>query len=113
MHAMRRVAHHYKSRVNVISPWYVRTKILTKEVFDHVQGAGVEFAEAEDAGQCLLGILCDEKVNGHSFFIAPRKWAPRGYIDLGLEEEAESSDLLKEMQKMQMASAPPETGLFL
>lgn len=112
MHSMRRITHHYQSRVNVISPWYVRTKILTTEVFDHVQGSGVDFAEAEDAGQCLLRILSDDKVNGHSFFIAPRKWASRGYVDLGLEEEAESSDLLKEMQKMQMASAPPDSGLF-
>ncbi|CAK7234831.1 hypothetical protein SBRCBS47491_009082 [Sporothrix bragantina] len=33
-----------KSRVNVIARWYVRTSILPKETFDHVQSSGVELS---------------------------------------------------------------------
>lgn len=57
MHSLRRTAHHYGSRVNVISPWYVRTNILSEEAFQHVSDVGVQFAEREDAGKCLLRIL--------------------------------------------------------
>ncbi|OOF90676.1 hypothetical protein ASPCADRAFT_211865, partial [Aspergillus carbonarius ITEM 5010] len=86
MHSLRRTAHYYGSRVNVISPWYVKTKILSEEDFAHVTKVGVQFAEAEDAGRCLLRILSDTSINGHSLFVTARKWASRGYMDLDLED---------------------------
>jgi NAD(P)-dependent dehydrogenase (short-subunit alcohol dehydrogenase family) len=110
MHALRRTAHYYGSRVNVISPWYVRTNILPDTIWDQVASVGVQFAELEDAGRCLLRILADPDVNGHSFFLSARKWAPNGFIDLDLEDY--SDPLLSEIQDMQMASAPPSMGLF-
>lgn len=48
MHLLRRTAHYYGSRVDVISPWYVRTNILSEEAFRNVASVGVEFATAED-----------------------------------------------------------------
>ncbi|KAL4889425.1 hypothetical protein BDV59DRAFT_210346 [Aspergillus ambiguus] len=112
MHALRRTAFFYGSRVNVISPWYVKTNILSEEAFAHVAGVGVKFAEATDAGDCLLRILSDTGINGRSLFIAPRKWAPRGYMDLDLEHYPRGS-LLDQIQADQVKSAPVELGLFI
>lgn len=79
-------------------------------MFDHVRNSGVEFAEVEDAGQCLLRILSDRSINGRSLFVSARKWAPRGYLDLDLE--GYSGALVEEIQEDQMKSAPPSLGLF-
>ncbi|KAK7736316.1 hypothetical protein SLS63_003293 [Diaporthe eres] len=112
MHSLRRTAHYYGSRVNIISPWYVRTNILSEEAFRNVAGVGVEFATTEDAGRCLLRILADSGVNGHSFFVCARKWAPEtGFVDLGIDEY--DSELIQEIQRDQLLSAPVEAGLFI
>ncbi|CAN9337128.1 unnamed protein product [Alternaria sp. RS040] len=112
MHSLRRTAYYYGSRINMISPWYVRTKILTDNDFDAVEKAGVQLATTEDAGQCLLRILSDGSINGRSLFISARKWAPRGYIDLDLDEYP-GNDLLEEIQADQVKFAPVEAGLFV
>ena len=75
-------------------------------------GVGVDFAETSDAGNCLLRILSDTGVNGRSLFVCPRKWAPRGYMDLDLEDYSGNS-LLQEIQADQVKSAPVELGLFV
>lgn len=112
MHSLRRTAHYYGSRVNVISPWYVRTNILSEEAFRNVAGVGVEFAVAEDAGRCLLRILADSGVNGHSLFVCARKWVREsGFVDLGIDEY--DSELIQEIQRDQLLSAPVEAGLFI
>lgn len=72
----------------------------------------MQLAEAEDAGQCLLHILSDASINGRSLFIAPRKWAPRGYLDLDLEEYP-GNDLIQEIQVDQIKPAPVHLGAFL
>ncbi|KAK5044726.1 hypothetical protein LTR84_010500 [Exophiala bonariae] len=112
MHSLRRTSHFYGSRVNVIHPWYVKTKILSEEVFEEVKAKGVEFATVEDAGQCLLRILSDESINGRSLFIAARKWASTGYMDLDLED-TEENELRKEIQFDQMRGNPVEDGLIV
>lgn len=93
-------------------PRYVRTNILPEEKFKHVANTGIQFATAEDAGQCLLRILSDPSVNGHSFFVTCRKWASRGYIDLDLEDYP-GNDLLAEIQDDQIRPAPVSAGLFV
>jgi hypothetical protein len=85
---------------------------LSQEAFAHVSRAGIQFAEAEDAGQCLLRILSDTRINGHSIFVSGRKWAPNGYIDLDLENYARDR-LIGEIQEDQMKSAPVSLGLFV
>ncbi|CAG8221545.1 unnamed protein product [Penicillium salamii] len=112
MHSLRRTAFYYGSRVNVISPWYVKTNILSDDDFKHVFSVGVKFAETEDASQCLLRILGDEAVNGHSFFVSGKKRAPNGYLDLDLEDYP-NSPLIREIQEDQMKSAPVDLGLFV
>lgn len=112
MHSLRRTAYYYGSRVNMISPWYVRTNILSDEDFSAVEKVGVQLATAEDAGQCLLRILSDREVNGRSLFVSARKWAERGYVDLDLDEYT-GNELLQEIQADQVRFAPPEKGLFV
>ncbi|KAJ5107122.1 hypothetical protein N7456_003797 [Penicillium angulare] len=112
LHSLRRTAFYYGSRVNIISPWYVKTNILSDKAFEHVASVGVQFAEAKDAGECLLRILSDTDINGRSFFIAPRKWAARGFVDLGIEDYPDNS-LLQEIQEDQVKSAPVSLGLFV
>ncbi|KAI0145351.1 hypothetical protein GGR57DRAFT_480495 [Xylariaceae sp. FL1272] len=112
MRSLRRTTSHYGSRINVISPWYVRTQILTKDQFDNVESAGVTFAEALDAGQALLRLLSDKELNGKTIFVSPRKWAPRGYMDPDVDDFPEGS-LLAEIQAEQVVSAPGEVGLFV
>jgi hypothetical protein len=87
---------------------YIRTSILSNEV----GSSGVELATCEDAGECALQILSDSSINGRALFVCARKWAPRGYIDLGVEDYPDSS-LLQEIQEDQMRNAPVELGLFL
>ncbi|OCT52594.1 5'-hydroxyaverantin dehydrogenase [Cladophialophora carrionii] len=110
MHALRRTAFYYGSRVNVIMPWYVKTNILSQKDWDAVSAVGVEFAEAVDAGKCLLRILSDPEVNGHSFFLAARKWAACGFMDLDLDDYKDP--LLQEIQEDQIKATPVSAGLF-
>ncbi|PNP76627.1 hypothetical protein FNYG_10046 [Fusarium nygamai] len=110
MHALRRTAFYYGSRVNVIAPWYIRTGILPKDQFDQVEKSGVEFATAEDAGECALKILSDTNINGRTLFVCARKWAHRGYMDLNIEDYLEG--LIQEIQEDQMRNAPVDLGLF-
>jgi NAD(P)-dependent dehydrogenase (short-subunit alcohol dehydrogenase family) len=114
MHALRRTAFYYGSRVNVIAPWYVRTTILSDEAFSAVEKSGVEFATAEDAGRCALRILSDSSINGRSLFVAPRKWAPEsGYMDLDLEDYiGEDKELGEAIQADQVRTVPVGLGLF-
>ncbi|KIX92909.1 uncharacterized protein Z520_11385 [Fonsecaea multimorphosa CBS 102226] len=113
MHGLRRTAHLYGSRVNVISPWAIKTTILSEELSNLLRARGIEFATLEDAGQCLLRLLSDPTVNGRSLFIAARKWAPKtGYLDLDLED-TEENELRKEIQHDQMRFATVEEGLFV
>ncbi|TVY74662.1 5'-hydroxyaverantin dehydrogenase [Fusarium oxysporum f. sp. cubense] len=110
MHALRRTAFYYGSRVNVIAPWYIRTGILSKDQFDQVEKSGVELATAEDAGECALRILSDTSINGRTLFVCARKWAPRGYMDLNIEDYPEG--LIQEIQEDQMRNAPVDLGLL-
>ena len=91
---------------------YVRTKILTSASFDHVEDCGVEMATTQDAGQALLRLLSDTGINGRSLFISPRKWAPRGYLDLDVDEYS-GNNLLEEIQEDQLRSAPVDLGVFI
>jgi hypothetical protein len=91
---------------------YVRTKILTEGQFDDVQKSGVQLATVEDAGQCLLRLLSDTGINGRSLFVSARKWAPRGYVDLDLDEYP-GNELLEEIQADQVVTTPVELGLFV
>lgn len=76
-----------------------------------MEKSGVQFAKAEDGGQCLLRILSDRSINGRSLFLAPRIWAPRGYLDLDLDEYF-GNDFVQEIQLDQIKSQPVELGLF-
>lgn len=65
----------------------------------------------EDAGECLLRVVADKSVNGHTLFLSPRKWAPRGYIDLDLDDY--SHELLQEITTDQLKGSEFENKLFI
>lgn len=89
----------------------METKILSKEAFDHVKSLGVEFATLQDAGECLLRIVADKSVNGHTLFLSPRKWATKGYVDLGLEDYRDK--VLQEITTEQLKGSESEEKLFV
>jgi hypothetical protein len=91
---------------------YVRTSILPTSAFDQVESAGVSFATLEDGGKLLLRLMADSSINGRQMFLAPRKWAPSGYLDLELDDFGDAT-FLAEVQRDQMKGAPVEEGLFL
>ncbi|KAF7173183.1 hypothetical protein CNMCM5623_005388 [Aspergillus felis] len=107
MHSLRR-----PPTITALGSTYVRTNILPEKTFAHISNVGVQFATPEDAGQCLLRILSDPSVNGHSFFVTARKWASRGYVDLDLDDYPGNA-LLGEIQEEQMLSAPVSAGLLI
>lgn len=112
MHVLRRTTFYYGSRVNLISPFFVKTTSLPEAVLQHIEDSGVQFSEAKDAAACLLRILSDRQVNGHSFFISPRKWVPKGYIDLDVDDFSGNS-FMQDIQKDLVLAAPVEAGLFV
>jgi hypothetical protein len=77
-----------------------------------VQSSGVSFASLEDGGKLLLRLMADSSINGRQMFLAPRKWASGGYLDLDLDDFGEGT-FLAEVQEDQMKGAPVEEGLFL
>lgn len=91
---------------------YVRTSILPDSAYEHVAAAGVEFATAEDGGQLLLRIVSDSRIQGRQVFLAPRKWAASGGLDLGIDD-FEGDEFLQQVQREQLLGAPVEEGLFL
>lgn len=111
LHCLRRTVYHHGSRINQICPYYIKTNILSDEAFEAVKAKGVVFAELEDAQRCLLHILSDRTMNGKALFISGKKWAPRGYLDLDVDDY--KNDLLKEIQSDQLKGAPAELGLFV
>lgn len=58
-----------------------------------------------------MHILQNDTINGRSFFIAPRKWAPDGYVDLDIDDYS-GNFMLQVIQAAQIASTPVELGLF-
>ena len=51
-------------RVNIIAPWFVRTRIISDEVQELLVDRGVTFAEKGDAARAVLRFAADESING-------------------------------------------------
>ncbi|KIW71883.1 hypothetical protein, variant [Phialophora macrospora] len=98
MRSLRRTEHAHNIRVNYIGPWFVETKILSKPVVEHLTSRGISFATVEDAGQCLMRIVSDPSVNGRAFAIVTRDLAPRGYVDINIDDY-EPDTLLGSLQE--------------
>jgi hypothetical protein len=111
MHSLRRTSHFIGSRINVISPWYIRSGILSKEQFDAVENLGVQLALLEDAQKTLLRICSDASINGRNLFVGSRKWRPQGYWDMDLE--AIHDQEIEQVQQEQMYGEPVSRGFLL
>jgi len=95
---MRRIAHFYEQ--------------LSKYTFSLISVVLVKFDIAiEGTGNVLLGILSDGEMNGRSFFVSEGKWAQEGY-DLN-QDQYYGRELLDEIQRDQIVSAPVEKGLLV
>lgn len=71
---------------------FLRTALVSQGLFDLLEANSIPLAEMEDAGQCLLRILCDGEINGHALCVVARnlvEQAPRGYYDLDMEGQME------------------------
>jgi len=84
--SLRRTEHAHNIRVAYIGPWFIHTKILSDQVAEFLTNKGIEFATVEDAGQCLMRIVSDTTVNGRAFAIVTRDLAPRGYLDIDVDD---------------------------
>ncbi|KAJ9606173.1 hypothetical protein H2200_009134 [Cladophialophora chaetospira] len=94
---LRRTEHVHNIRVAYIGPWFIKTKILSQQVADHLTNQGITFATVEDAGQALMRIVSDPSVNGRAFAIVTRDHAPRGYVDINFDDY-EPGTLLGDLQ---------------
>lgn len=112
MHSLRRTMHFIGSRVNLVSPWYIRSGILTKDQFDGVEKLGVQLALLEDAQKALLRICSDVSVNGRNLFISPRKWREQGYWDMNIDDYHEMPEI-ENVQQEQMWGEPASLGFSL
>ena len=64
MRALRRTVPRMNMRVNIISPWFVKTPIMSKEVQDLVESKGIQWARKEDAAGAVLHMAADGTSNG-------------------------------------------------
>lgn len=68
---------------------------MSDTVIKFLEARNVEFAAVEDSAGAILRMITDPKVTGRSFAIVPRSFAPRGYIDVDLDDYEEGSLLGK------------------
>ena len=64
MRDLRVTEHAHNIRVNFIGPWFIKTKILSKESVDFLTNGGFEFATVEDAATAMMKIVSDTSING-------------------------------------------------
>ena len=64
MRALRTTHPTMGMRVNIISPWFVKTPIMSAEVVKLLAERGVEYATKEDAAAAVLHIASDKSING-------------------------------------------------
>lgn len=78
---------------------FIKTKIMSDIVVQHLTKAGIEFAEVEDSAGAAMRIISDPKVVGRSLAIVPRSIASRGYKDID-SDDYEPGTFLAEVQDM-------------
>lgn len=112
LHALRRTAFYYGGRVDMISPWYVRTIILPEDIFEKIQEIGIAFFTLEYARQCRSRILSDAPIKGRSLYLSTRNWRRRGSSDLVTDPYSEG-ELLDRIQGKRMRPAAVDMGLLV
>ncbi|KAF4304673.1 Short-chain dehydrogenase/reductase SDR [Botryosphaeria dothidea] len=82
MRTLRRVVPAHGTMVNAICPSFLRTALVPRKLLELLDAKGIALATGEDAGQCLLRILSDGRINGRALCVVARnlvEQAPRGY----------------------------------
>ncbi|KAL2837369.1 hypothetical protein BJX68DRAFT_273086 [Aspergillus pseudodeflectus] len=99
LRSYRRTAWLHGTRVNCVSPWYVRTPILSQRSIDAMDGSGYGFAEIEDVASAMMHLVTNPEINGRNFLVVPRHLAPGGIITDGGLDEFEDGTLWANLQK--------------
>ncbi|KAL3445415.1 hypothetical protein BJX65DRAFT_309882 [Aspergillus insuetus] len=99
LRSYRRTAWLHGTRVNCVSPWYVRTPILSQRSIDAMDGSGYGFAEIEDVASAMMHLVTNPEINGRNFLVVPRHLAPGGIITDGGLDEFEEGTLWANLQK--------------
>ncbi|KAF7187977.1 5'-hydroxyaverantin dehydrogenase [Pseudocercospora fuligena] len=83
MRSLRVAIPESEMRVNILAPWFVRTRIVSEKIWDwYTKSSGALFCDVEDAATAVLHMACDESIHGRCLTVAPREVASRGYVDL-------------------------------
>lgn len=118
MRSLRRTMPGMGMRVNLIAPWFIRTRIMSEEVQKRVEERGIVFAEKADAAGAVLHMAANGSINGkigltphfeklvltgtgRACAIVPRDIAPQGFMDLLKDDNAED-DIITNWQNMAM-----------
>ncbi|KEF53531.1 uncharacterized protein A1O9_10506, partial [Exophiala aquamarina CBS 119918] len=99
---MRALRHKGVCQVNIISPWFIHTPILSKEAASllttQLEEIGSDFGLAEDCAHCVLRISVDNSIHGRGFGILPRNMVKEGYCDLD-EDDYKPGTLCHQLRK--------------
>ena len=68
MRSLRRTHPTMGMRVNIISPWFIKTPIMSAEVVKLLAERGVEYAAKEDAAAAVVHMASDKSINGEMYF---------------------------------------------
>ncbi|KAJ9633836.1 hypothetical protein H2204_006621 [Knufia peltigerae] len=97
MASLRHTTPQHRTRVNLIAPWFINTGMIPEHFMDLIASKGIAWASVQDAAGALIAIIANPLVNGRSFAVVPRKWAPRGYLDID-QDDLKEGDRLGEWQ---------------
>jgi NAD(P)-dependent dehydrogenase (short-subunit alcohol dehydrogenase family) len=90
MRSLRRTMPRDGGRVNIISPFFVHTRVHTPEIVEWLEKKGIEKVEKEDVGTSVVFIAADKSINGRAFALLPRSMAPKGFVDIDNDDFAHS-----------------------
>ncbi|KIW91697.1 uncharacterized protein Z519_07665 [Cladophialophora bantiana CBS 173.52] len=99
MTSLRYTGPQHKTRVNLIAPWFIYTGMIPEQFTDLIASKGIVWASIQDAAGALVNIISDTGINSRTFAIVPRKWSPRGYLDIDRDDFKEG-ERLKEWQDL-------------
>jgi len=104
MRSVRQVLPAQKSRVNMIAPSFIETRILSTAVVEKLHAGNVPFAQVEDAAAAVMHIASDPHINGRALAILPREIAEHGYTDMEIDDDKEGGFIKTLIEKINNVS---------
>ncbi|KAM3419784.1 hypothetical protein BST61_g3117 [Cercospora zeina] len=69
-------------RINMLTPWFVATRIRPPQASERLMDGDAPSCEGEDCEAALLHLVSDHTINGRALGVVPRSHNSRGYYDL-------------------------------